>query len=160
MIMITHSEIPESSVILQKIRHFCSYHERCIADVEKKLRSLAVQGKKIPGIINQLQSEDYLDEERFARMFAGGKFRLNKWGRRKIELELKIRGVPELIIMEALLEIEEEDYLRTLKTLMMNKFNEIKHDDTVNIREKIINFALGKGYEMDRILALINEMKL
>jgi regulatory protein len=113
--MTTHQESAETPLILQKIQHYCSYQERCISEVEQKLKKLTVQNKMIPGIINQLQKEDYLDEERFAKAFSGGKFRLNKWGRRKIEFEMKIRGIPELMIQEGMAEIDETEYLQTLK---------------------------------------------
>ena len=158
--MTTHQEYPETNLILQKIRHYCSYQERCISEVEQKLRAFSLQSEKIPGIINQLQKEGYLDEERFAKIFAGGKFRVNKWGRNKIEFEMKIRGVPVLIVQEGMTEIDEENYLHTLKELMLHKFNEIKTKKNVNIREKIINFAYGKGYEMELILVFIKEMKI
>ena len=158
--MATHQESTETPHILQKIRHFCSYQERCISEVEQKLKHLTVQRTMIPGIINQLQKEGYLDEERYAKAFAGGKFRLNKWGRHKIEFEMKIRGIPELMIQEGMVEIDENEYLQTLRELMIHKFNEIKSDKNVNIREKILNFAFGKGYEMELILGLIKEMKI
>jgi regulatory protein len=153
-------ESTESTLILQKIRNYCSYQERCISEVEQKLKDLAVQRKKITGIINQLQKDGYLDEERFARAFAGGKFRLNKWGKNKIEFEMKIRGIPELMIQEGMAEIDEDEYLLTLKELMIHKYNEIKSDKNVNIREKILNFAYGKGYEMEFILGYLKEMKI
>jgi len=153
-------ESTETNLILQKIRHYCSYQERCISEVEQKLKAFSVQSEKIPGIIIQLQKESYLDEERFAKIFAGGKSRVNKWGRNKIEFEMKIRGIPVLIIQEGMNEIDEENYLQTLKELMLHKFNEIKTKKNVNIREKIINFAYGKGYEMEHILVFIKEMKI
>ena len=153
-------ESAESPLILQKIRNYCSYQERCISEVEEKLKSLAVQKHKIPGIINQLQKDGYLSEERFVRAYAGGKFRLNKWGRIKIEFEMKIRGIPELMIQEGMAEIDENEYLQTLKELMIHKYNEIKSDKNVNIREKILNFAYGKGYEMEFIIRFLKEMKI
>jgi regulatory protein len=158
--MTNHQESTETPLILQKIRHFCSYQERCISEVEQKLKDLAVQRKKIPGIINQLQKEGYLNEERFAKAYAGGKFRLNKWGHYKIEYEMKIRRIPELMIQEGIADIDKTEYLQALKELMIHKFNEIKSDKNVNIREKIINFAFGKGYEMEFILGFLKEMKI
>jgi len=158
--MTIHQQATETPLILQKIRHYCSYQERYISEVEQKLKELTIQRKKIPGIINQLQKEGYLDEERFAKAFAGGKFRLNKWGRYRIEYEMKVRGIPELMIQEGMAEIDEAEYLQTLKELMIHKFDEIKTEKNVNIREKIINFAFGKGYEMELILVLIKEMKI
>jgi regulatory protein len=158
--MTLYQESTETPFVLQKIRHYCSYQERCISEVEQKLKDFTVQKGKIPGIINQLQKEGYLDEERFARAFAGGKFRLNKWGHSKIEFEMRIRGIPELMIQEGMAEIDEAEYLQTLKELMIHKFNEIKAKKNVNIREKILNFASGKGYEMKFILVFLREMKI
>jgi regulatory protein len=155
-----HHESTETNLVLQKIRHYCSYQERCISEVEQKLKAFSLQSEKIPGIINQLQKESYLDEERFAKIFAGGKFRVNKWGRNKIVFEMKIRGIPELMIQEGMAEINETEYLQTLKELMNHKYIEIKTKKNVNIREKIINFAYGKGYEMEHILVFIKEMKI
>ena len=152
-----HSDPP---LIIQKIRNYCSYQERCIREVEEKLKSLAVQKQKIPGIINQLQIDGYLSEERFAKAYAGGKFRLNKWGRNKIEFELRIRGIPELMIQEGLAGIDDEEYRDALKELMIRKYNEIKSEKNVNIREKILKFAYGKGYEMEIILVLLKELKI
>ena len=158
--MTLYQESAEIPLILQKIRHYCSYQERCISEIEQKLKDFTVQREKIPGIINQLQKEGYLDEERFAKAFAGGKFRLNQWGHNKIEFEMRIRGIPDLMIQEGMAEIDEAEYLQTLKELMIHKFNEIKEKKNVNIREKIINFASGKGYEMKFILVFLREMKI
>ena len=154
------SQPTEPTLVLEKIRYYCSYQERAIKEVEEKLKEWAVQNEKIPSLINQLQKEGYLNEERFAKAFAGGKFRLNKWGRRKIEYELRIRGVPELMIQEGLLEIDEEEYLQTLKEIIIRKKNEIKPGKNINIREKIVNFAYGKGYETNLVLSIIREMKI
>ena len=154
------SESTESPLVVQKIRNFCSYRERCISEVEEKLKSLKVQKQNFPGIINQLQKDGYLDEERYAKAFAGGKFRLNRWGKKKIEYEMRMRGIPELTIQEGLAEIGDAEYLETLKELMVHKYQEIKSDDNVNIREKILNFAYGKGYETEIILRFLKEMKI
>jgi regulatory protein len=158
--MAKQREVLEKSLILQKIYGYCNYQERCIREVEQKLKTLAVQKKMIPSIINHLQTEGYIDEERYAKAFAGGKFRLNKWGKQKIEFELRIRSIPELMVQEGLNSIDQKDYLQTLKNLMIRKYDEIKSDDDENIREKIINFAYGKGYEMENILSLIKELKI
>ncbi len=150
----------EPEMILEKIRYYCGYEERCISDVEKKLKGWTVQKKRIPGLINALQKEGYLDEERFAKAFAGGKFRLNKWGRQKIEFELKQRGVPELMIMEGLANIDENEYNQVLKELILRKQKELKPETDLKIREKIINFALGKGYELILILDMMKNLKI
>jgi regulatory protein len=147
-------------MVLQKIQYFCSYQERCIRDTEEKLKDWAIQKKLIPSIISQLQKEGYIHEERFAKVYAGGKFRVNKWGRQKIGFELKLKGIPEDMIQKGLAEIDEEDYQRVLRELIRKKQKEIKPEKDLNIREKIITFAQGKGYEMELILTALKELKI
>jgi regulatory protein len=150
----------EPGMVLQKIQYFCSYQERCIRDTEAKLRDWAVQKKLIPDIIRQLQEENYLNEERFASVYAGGKFRVNKWGRQKIEFELKLKGIPDPLIKKGLESIDEEDYLMVLEDLLRKKRKEIKPEKDLNIRDKLITFAHGKGFEMELILSALKEMKI
>ena len=150
----------DSGMVLQKIQYFCSYQERCIRDTEEKLKDWAVQKKLIPSIIGQLKKENYINEERFAKVYAGGKFRVNKWGRQKIGFELKLKGIPEGMIQKGLEEIDEEDYRRVLRDLIRKKRKEIKPEKDLNIREKIITFAQGKGYETELILTALKELKI
>ena len=150
----------ESVMILEKIHNYCGYQERCIRDVEEKLKDWTVQKKRIPGIINQLQKEGFLNEERFAKAFASGKFRLNKWGRLKIGFELKIKGIPELMILEGLASIDEKEYHKVLEELILRKQKELKPEKDLIIRDKILNFVLGKGYEMNLILDLMKNLKI
>lgn len=158
--MIKKTKPIDSGMVLQKIQYFCSYQERCIRDTEEKLKDWAVQKKLIPSIISQLQEEGYINEERFAKMYAGGKFRVNKWGRQKIEFELKLKGIPEGMIQKGIEEIDEEDYQRILRDLIRKKQKEITPEKDLNIREKIITFVQGKGYEMELILTALKELKI
>jgi regulatory protein len=158
--MIRKMKPTDLSMVLQKIKYFCSYQERCVHEVEEKLKNWAVQKKLIPSIIDELQKEGYLNEERFAKVFAGGKFRINKWGRQKIEFELKLKGIPKDFIETGVSEIDEEDYLRVLKDLITKKQGELKPDKDLNIREKIIAFVQAKGYETELIITTIKKLKI
>lgn len=149
----------DQELILEKIRHFCSYQERYIREVEEKLKDWTVQRQKIPGIVNRLQQEGFLNEQRFVKVFSGGKFRLNKWGRQKIAFELKIRGIPESMIPLGLSEINEDEYRKTLKNLILRKQSETAHEKNLTARSKIVNFVAGKGYEMHLILDIMNELQ-
>ena len=153
-------EPSEPALVMQKIRHFCSYQERYIREVEDKLKEWAVQKQKIPDIINQLQKEGFINEERFVRAFAGGKFRLNTWGRQKIAFEMKIKGIPELMIEEGLTEIDKNEYRQVLKDLILRKEKELKPEKNFTKRQKIINFVNGKGYEINLILEILKELKI
>ena len=101
-------------VILNKLRHYCAYQERCHEEVRTKLLSLKVYGDGLEEIINQLISEDFLNEERFAKAYAGGKFRMKKWGRGKIIQGLKARKISDYCIKQGMSEIPEEDYQKFL----------------------------------------------
>ena len=85
---------------------------------------------------------------------------MNKWGRKKIEFELRLKGIPDAMIHKGIEAIDEEDYLHVLRNLILKKQKEIKPEKDLNIREKIITFANGKGYEMELILAVLKEMKI
>lgn len=158
--MVRRTQPIEPGMVLQKIQYFCSYQERCIRETEEKLKDWTVQKKLIPSIISQLIEENFINEERFARVYAGGKFRVNKWGRLKIGFELKLKGIPPALIQKALDEIDEADYRHTLRELIIKKRKEIKPEKEVNIREKILIFAQGKGYEVELILTALKELKI
>jgi regulatory protein len=149
----------ESEHILAKLRHFCAFQERCIHDVEEKLREWKVDHKHVEKIIEQLIKEDYLNEERFARGFAGGKFRINHWGKTKIIYELERRQVPDLIIQIGLEEIEDEEYEETLKEILQRKSREINEKDVYKKKQKLIAFAAQRGYDYGLIKKVIAEMR-
>ncbi|MCX6245101.1 MAG: regulatory protein RecX [Bacteroidetes bacterium] len=150
----------DSELVLQKIRYFCSYQERCIRDVEGKLKDWTVQKRLIPSIIKSLKDEGYVDEERFAKVYAGGKFRVNKWGRERIGFELRLKGIGEDLIAKGLEEIDGDDYHKVLKELILKKKKEFLQENDFPVREKIINFVHGKGYEFELILSIIKELKI
>lgn len=107
-------------------------------------------------IIIQLMQEGFLNEERFARSFVRGKFRIKKWGRIKIKQELKLREISEPIIRLALTEIEEEQYYKTLEELLEKKQRLVTESDPYKRKRKIADFLLRKGYESHLVFDLIN----
>ena len=145
--MVSEKHSPDE--ILPRIERYCAYQERCQWDVIKKLDSWKVPRSENEAILHHLEKEGFLDETRFTRAFVRGKFTQNKWGRIKIRYELKGRRIPEPVIQTALREINEEEYLRTLKGLIERKRREIKKGDDSLFREKILNFVTGKGFEAE-----------
>ncbi|HNX87399.1 MAG TPA: regulatory protein RecX [Bacteroidales bacterium] len=145
--MVSEKHSPDE--ILPRIERYCAYQERCQWDVIKKLHFWKVPRSENEAILRHLEKEGFLDETRFARAFVRGKFTHNKWGRIKIRYELKGRRIPEPVIQTALREINEEEYLRTLKGLIERKRLEIKKEDDSLFREKILNFVTGKGFEAE-----------
>ena len=109
-------------------------------------------------IIIKLMQEDFLNEERFARSFVRGKFRIKKWGRIKIKQELKIRDISSPIIKLALTEIEEEAYRETLTELVVKKNKLIRESNTFKKRKKLADFLLHKGFEPSLVYEVVEEV--
>jgi regulatory protein len=146
--------------ILARIRHYCAYQERCSYEVDQKLTQWKVSPARIKKIRHVLLEEGFIDEQRYARIFVRSKFHINKWGRLKIRYELKSRAIPEMLISKALEEIGEDDYLNTIRDLVRKKKSEINSGKYLNIREKIITFVTGKGFEFDLITKVLTELKI
>lgn len=136
---------------LQKLKHYCAYQERCHAEVKEKLYNLGVWKKEHDEIIATLIEENYLNEERFAIAYAGGRFRIKQWGRVKIKYELKQKQVSEYCIKKALKQIEEEDYLKTLNKLAKEKYASLKSEQHLIRKKKTMDYLLAKGFEMDLV---------
>lgn len=130
-----------------KLMQFCAYRDRSHKEVEEKLRDMRMIPAACEQIIMKLMQEDFLNEERFARSFVRGKFRIKKWGRIKIKQELKLREISSPIIKLALTEIEEGAYTNTLEELAIKKFNLIKEQNSMKKRKKLSAYLLLKGYE-------------
>ncbi len=132
---------------LPKIKHYCAYQERSHYEVKEKLYKLGLYKTGVETLLAQLIEEDYLNEERFARRFASGKFSLKKWGRIKIKHELKLKRVSEYNIKIGLKEIREEDYTLTLQKLTDDKWDNLKGEKSITRQAKTMAFLLQKGYE-------------
>nr|WP_243729479.1 regulatory protein RecX [Salegentibacter sp. 24] len=141
-----------------KLMQFCAYRDRSQKEVEEKL----IEMKMIPAaqeqIIIQLMQEDFLNEERFARSFVRGKFRIKKWGRVKIKQELKFREISIPIIKIALSEIDPQEYSSTLNELAVKKLRLIKDPDKYKKKGKLADFLLRKGYESNLVFDTANEL--
>src|SRR3982751_1045947 len=113
---------------LQKLKQYCAYQERSHAEVKQKLWDLGVKRAEHDEIISSLIEEDYLNEERFAKAFAGGKFRMKDWGRKKIYYALKEKRVSEYSIKQAMKEIDDEEYKQNLRELAEGKYEALKDE--------------------------------
>jgi regulatory protein len=140
---------------LQKLKHYCGYQERSHSDVREKLYSLGVWKKDHDEIIATLIEESYLNEERFAMAFAGGKFRIKQWGRVKIKYELKQKQVSEYNIKKAIKQIDEEEYRSTLSKLAAERYASLKGEQYMVRKKKTMDYLLQKGYEMELIRSII-----
>jgi len=142
---------------LQKARHYCGYQERSHAEVKEKLYSFGLRKQEVEESLSQLIEDDYLNEERFAQQFAGGHFRMKRWGRVKIAHELKQKRVSEYCIRKGLKEIDEDDYLKTLEKLAADKWATLKTEPNLfNKMRKTQDYLLQKGYESDLVSHMVN----
>lgn len=145
---------------LQKLKYYCAYQERCHQEVREKLYSLGLHKNEVDEMLSQLIEEDYLNEERFAIQYAGGKFRMKQWGRVKIKHALKQKQVSEYCIKKALLQIDEEDYLKTLEKLTSGKLNILEDEENFFIKKsKLQDYLLQKGFEPDLIREALNNFR-
>ena len=142
---------------LQKLKHYCGYQERCHSEVKEKLYALGVWKKDKDEIIAVLIEEKYLDEERFAIAFAGGRFRIKQWGRVKIKYELKQKQVSEYSIKKALKQIDEADYRKLLYKLAKGKYASLKNEQPLQQKKKTIDYLMGKGFEMELVRGAVEK---
>lgn len=143
---------------LQKIKHYCGYQERCHHEVKQKLYDLGVWKKDYDEIISILIEEGYLNEERFAMAFAGGKWRQKQWGRVKIKYELKKKQVSDYSIKKALKQINEEEYLVVLKKLVEEKYAALQDEDYLVRNKKTMDYLMQKGFEPGMIVPAVQSI--
>lgn len=145
---------------LQKLKHFCAYQERCHSEVKDKLYKLGIRKYDHDEIMTTLIEENYLNEERFAIAYAGGKFRMNNWGRLKIQYALKQKQISEYCIKKSLKQIAESDYLKVLSKLAKQKYASLKSDQYLVRKKKTIDYLIGRGFEITLIQqTLENDIK-
>ena len=142
---------------LQKLKHYCAYQERCHSEVKEKLYNLGVWKKDHDEIIASLIEENYLNEERFAIAFAGGKFRVKQWGRVKIKYELKQKQVSEYSIKKAMKQIGEEEYLALLHKLTEEKYAALKKEQYLIRKKKTMYYLMAKGFEPELVRSVIEK---
>jgi regulatory protein len=141
---------------LPKIKQYCTYQERCHAEVKEKLYAFGLYKKDVEQLMSQLIEDNYLNEERFAIQYAGGKFRMNQWGRIKIKYALKQKQVSDYCIKKALKEINESDYKKTLQKLAEQKLKTLKGENNVfSKKKKLQDYLLQKGYEGELVREIL-----
>ena len=143
---------------LQKLKHYCGYQERCHNEVKEKLYNLGVWKKDHDSIIATLIEEGYLNEERFAIAFAGGKFRIKQWGRVKIRYELRQKQVSDYSIKKALNQIKESEYLSVLKKLASEKYASLKDEQYLVRKKKTMDYLLQRGFEPGLVEKSLQDM--
>ncbi|WP_044171877.1 regulatory protein RecX [Flectobacillus major] len=142
---------------LKKAANFCAYQERTHREVKERLDEWGIWGDEADEIVVWLIENNYLNEERFAKVFAGSKFRVKQWGRLKIRQELKMRGVSDYCLQMGMNEIDDDDYINTLQQLITKKQAEIKDTNPLVVKQKLLRYTLSKGYEQDLVWEVLNK---
>lgn len=153
-------KITDEKVALQKAEHYCAYQERAQQEVRDKLYEWGLWPTAIEKIITQLIIDGYLNEERFARAYALGKFRQKGWGKIKIKQGLKLKRIPDGLIKKSLSAIDPDAYLMMLTQILEKKGAVLKEKNDFKRRYKLQQYALSRGYENDMIADVLKNSDL
>ena len=140
------------------LENYCAYQERCHKEVKDKLLQMRMIPDAIDNIIVHLITNNYLNEERFAKAFARGKFKIKKWGKNRIVRELKYRQISKYSIDIALKEIDLEEYHSTLHKLTLKRIAQVKESNIYKKKKKVIDYLLYRGWESHLIYEKLNEL--
>jgi regulatory protein len=147
----------DKKTALLKAADYCAYQERSQQEVRDKLYGYGLHHDEVEENISELITQGYLNEERFAKAYAGGKFRIKGWGKRKILQGLKQHRISEYCIKKGMLEIDPDDYFETLMKHLEKKRPSIKTDSQYILKGKLTQHLIMKGFEMDLIQEAIKQ---
>lgn len=156
--MVNKQSNPEEKsylIALAKAMQWCASEEHCLWDVRRKLTRLGCDPSDIHHILQRLTTEGFVNENRYALAFASGKFKLFKWGKNKTAATLRMKSIPEQYIARALESIDAAAYHDTLNKLLNKKKRELNGETPLEMKQKLLRFALQKGYEVDMVYALL-----
>jgi regulatory protein len=148
----------EKLKVLDRMQRYCAYQERCHKEVRGKLLDIEVYGDDLEDIIMSLVQDNYLNEERFARSFARGKFRIKKWGKMRISAELKRREISDYCQRKAMTEIDQIEYLDTARQLGEKLLREYAGQPEYIKKQKVIRRMATRGFEFELIHSVLNEL--
>lgn len=144
--------------IMKKMENYCVYQERCHQEIENKLKEFNLIPQAKEAILLHLLENNYLNEERFSKAFARGKFTIKKWGKQRIVRELRLKNISDYNIKSALKEIDEDDYINTFDELAEKRLKEIKERNIYKKRKKLADYLLYRGWESDIVYSKVTEL--
>ena len=140
-----------------KAANYCAYQERTQQQVRDKLYSLGLRPDDVEEVLTSLITDNFINEERFAKTFASGKFRLKKWGKVKIRFHLEELNLSEYCVKKGLEEIDEQEYFETLNNLMAKKLDRVKDENIYKLNWKVADYLINKGYEPELVWEILRE---
>ena len=153
-----NGKIYDVKIVKERIRHYCAVIDRCQYQALKKLKSYGVSDTLANEILIELIQNKYLDEERFARSFCSGKFKIKRWGRKKIAFELSKLKVPQSCVLLGMSEIDDADYEDVIRHLANKKMAMLKHKNTFIRKKKVVDYLIRKGYESDLVWSFVHKL--
>ncbi|MFY0625377.1 MAG: RecX family transcriptional regulator [Reichenbachiella sp.] len=141
-----------------KAANFCAYQERSQKEVRNKLYEYGLYTDEVDEVLAELITDGFINEERFAKSYAGGKFRMKKWGRNRIKMHLQQHNISEYCIKKGLLEIDNSDYRNTLELLILNKSESLSEANLFAKRDKIAKHVIFKGYESEIVWEMVKDL--
>jgi regulatory protein len=145
------------SEAISKLEAYCAYQERCEQEVRNKLAKLTVPMELHAEVFKYLREQGFLDDARFAKTYAGSKLRLKKWGKMKIVQGLKIKGIKEPHISNALKALDWDDYYNTIRALLEQKGRLLKDPEGYQRQHKLVTYVVGKGFEPNLVWEVLKE---
>jgi len=143
--------------VYKKAADYCAYQERCQQEVRDKLYYWGLHREDVENVIALLITDGFINEERFSKAFAGGKFRMKKWGKVKIKKELKRKNISDYCIRKGLGEINNREYIKSLKDIIDKKIRKIGGKNKLKKLNRVASFAISKGYESELIWEIIKD---
>ncbi|MAB47133.1 MULTISPECIES: regulatory protein RecX [Winogradskyella] len=140
-----------------KLESYCAYQERCHKEVRAKLQDMNMISEAVDKIMVHLIQNNYLNEERFAKAFVRGKFRIKKWGKNRLVRELKFKDISKYAIDVALKEIEDQDYFETLDELTQKRIAQVNEKNIYKKKKKVADYLLYRGWESHLVYQKLNE---
>jgi len=150
----------DQTTAYDKAAFLCSRSEHCTSEIQEKLKTWGLSSEDSEPVLEKLIAEKYLDDERFARAYVKDKFRFNHWGKQKIAYMLRAKNIPSEILELAFEEIEDEGYSDELRKILTDKEKSVKAKDKYDKRNKLMRFAMGRGFESSQISAVLKELGL
>ena len=148
-------EVTEQGAYLQ-LAQLCARSEHCQHEMLEKMRRWEMSDEAQARVMQRLIQERYVDDERYARAFVNDKIRYNKWGRRKVEQALWMKHIDKDIQQQVLGEVDDEEYISVLKPLLKQKSKGIKAGSDYELNQKLVRFALSRGFTFDIIRQCID----
>lgn len=143
---------------IKKLEHYCAYQERCHKEVRQKLTDMCMNSESKDIIIVHLIEHNFLNEERFAKAFVSGKFKIKNWGKQRITYELKKKDISAINVRKALNEIDSDSYLEVFNDLAEKKAHHLKEPNVFKKRKKLIDYLLYRGWESHLVYEKANDI--